>query len=92
MNRGSSGGIQPPRLSPSRFNEAPIHESGKYGTGRRRCASINRFNEAPIHESGKCPSLRSAGSLGPSFNEAPIHESGKSAKRPAEASLVRELQ
>ena len=37
-----------------RFNEAPIHESGKWRDaapsvdGRSRC-----FNEAPIHESGK---------------------------------------
>ena len=36
------------------FNEAPIHESGKFGeTAHRELDSGRGFNEAPIHESGK---------------------------------------
>ena len=53
MNRGSpdTAALRSGHLD--RFNEAPIHESGKY-----RIASAYRrigksFNEAPIHESGK---------------------------------------
>ena len=40
-----------------RFNEAPIHESGKWRTGRHDQAGRTRFNEAPIHESGKSPAV-----------------------------------
>ena len=37
----------------TRFNEAPIHESGKFRLcWGRRLREIG-FNEAPIHESGK---------------------------------------
>ena len=53
MNRGSSlargrlqGGV-------STFNEAPIHESGKYRLPAGRRLHLGPFNEAPIHESGK---------------------------------------
>ena len=61
----------------SGFNEAPIHESGKYlihGTGLyiHMC-----FNEAPIHESGKFLNWQCAHAIVIGFNEAPIHESGK---------------
>ena len=53
MNRGSFARVSPfPELA-TRFNEAPIHESGKFlptGTDGR---SLDGFNEAPIHESGK---------------------------------------
>ena len=57
MNRGSAPDDQASTHGsyPVRFNEAPIHESGKLAGRlnreyRRRSA---RFNEAPIHESGK---------------------------------------
>jgi len=36
-----------------RFNEAPIHESGKCALNARFDGGIRGFNEAPIHESGK---------------------------------------
>ena len=54
MNRGSDNFASMLAERSKCFNEAPIHESGKYrggkrGGGRRR----SRFNEAPIHESGK---------------------------------------
>ena len=35
------------------FNEAPIHESGKYAFSMWIHTDSVRFNEAPIHESGK---------------------------------------
>ena len=54
MNRGSASVTwHYPSLSP-RFNEAPIHESGKLNRYPIRCIRPVRFNEAPIHESGKC--------------------------------------
>ena len=79
MNRGSKSCQRSHGAGHARFNEAPIHESGKCHAeigGITRTAY--RFNEAPIHESGKSP-LRSLDSeLGRTgFNEAPIHESGK---------------
>ena len=54
MNRGSIviGGYGHGALPC--FNEAPIHESGKYGLGAWPRPRARRFNEAPIHESGKC--------------------------------------
>ena len=54
MNRGSAaplGGGQ--LLGPTGFNEAPIHESGKWSAARAASSRLRRFNEAPIHESGK---------------------------------------
>ena len=35
------------------FNEAPIHESGKFNRPRTALVVRAGFNEAPIHESGK---------------------------------------
>ena len=58
MNRGSVGWVKDSLLHRLGFNEAPIHESGKFPTS---CSPVGcgraSFNEAPIHESGK--SLRS---------------------------------
>ena len=77
MNRGS------PVLSPRsdarvhRFNEAPIHESGKSSRPSSHRDSCCGFNEAPIHESGKCAAAIRRGATDGRFNEAPIHESGK---------------
>ena len=54
MNRGSLPKRHRKRVSNRCFNEAPIHESGKYGAPvASRSGSKHRFNEAPIHESGK---------------------------------------
>ena len=56
MNRGSVGSGEWTAL---RFNEAPIHESGKSAPDPMRPrhesgkSDVRRFNEAPIHESGK---------------------------------------
>ena len=54
MNRGSARGEGRDGGDRPRFNEAPIHESGKLARPRRTSRpSSTRFNEAPIHESGK---------------------------------------
>ena len=55
MNRGSLPSCAIGTLWTLGFNEAPIHESGKFRLPRReRTSAARRFNEAPIHESGKC--------------------------------------
>ena len=53
MNRGSR---HPQALADRhtfRFNEAPIHESGKSDQATQAITAQAGFNEAPIHESGK---------------------------------------
>ena len=53
MNRGSCD-LDRNRHPPSaHFNEAPIHESGKWQAHPKLAADRRHFNEAPIHESGK---------------------------------------
>ena len=42
----------------TRFNEAPIHESGKFRSARAWSLRGPCFNEAPIHESGKSDARR----------------------------------
>ena len=78
MNRGSLDRADDSRILAGRFNEAPIHESGKCGQQGTPCIGPYRFNEAPIHESGKCDKLVNRRVEMNRFNEAPIHESGKS--------------
>ena len=70
----SGYGCQP---KPEPFNEAPIHESGKYGRITSATDGASSFNEAPIHESGKSRRPPTAAQRRSAFNEAPIHESGK---------------
>ena len=53
MNRGSEPTPCQGSASGRSFNEAPIHESGKFGTATGWQPSAARFNEARIHESGK---------------------------------------
>ena len=78
MNRGSADAHALHWPIVDRFNEAPIHESGKCGgPGRGGSGTIASFNEAPIHESGKCEAAVPALERSSGFNEAPIHESGK---------------
>ena len=54
MNRGSKRLAESFAGCASGFNEAPIHESGKFDV---RLVHVSDdppgFNEAPIHESGK---------------------------------------
>ena len=53
MNRGSDDSRIRVSNGGTRFNEAPIHESGKSGQDAARHRHHDGFNEAPIHESGK---------------------------------------
>ena len=53
MNRGSQGVIHSNQKGLACFNEAPIHESGKYYQLPLDRGPLCGFNEAPIHESGK---------------------------------------
>ena len=53
MNRGSSTTVSSGFEKNFRFNEAPIHESGKWYVFTPRPPGRPGFNEAPIHESGK---------------------------------------
>ena len=53
MNRGSPRASRTPSESSASFNEAPIHESGKFSKAGNTRYRETRFNEAPIHESGK---------------------------------------
>ena len=53
MNRGSHRIDRQGAVLRSPFNEAPIHESGKYPAMPALRLLDLAFNEAPIHESGK---------------------------------------
>ena len=78
MNRGSRNLRRDRRAAQGRFNEAPIHESGKYLVQARvkidqliasmRPRFMNRGSKAT-----RKPIARGMAR----FNEAPIHESGK---------------
>ena len=61
MNRGSARLFHPCTMRWSCFNEAPIHESGKFPCRPASASPASRFNEAPIHESGKYDHVRAAG-------------------------------
>ena len=77
MNRGSQGTHLGSERSRVRFNEAPIHESGKCAQSVQSSIRPCSFNEAPIHESGKAVRAYALAHRAKGFNEAPIHESGK---------------
>ena len=77
MNRGSGVPQEGNADAALRFNEAPIHESGKSPICQRRWTAPRSFNEAPIHESGKSARQHVSNLVDARFNEAPIHESGK---------------
>ena len=77
MNRGSISAALSPYPGLNRFNEAPIHESGKCPPTALEPGALTSFNEAPIHESGKYASELEKARAEIGFNEAPIHESGK---------------
>ena len=82
MNRGSSGRSCTLNPRPRSFNEAPIHESGKFREAASASLRTSGFNEAPIHESGKSHALALSVVRSLGFNEAPIHESGKCGRSP----------
>ena len=72
-----------------RFNEAPIHESGKLQAVRPE-VKHDRASMRPRFMNRGSPGvlLRSA-AVGGRFNEAPIHESGKCRSRPVRAGARR---
>jgi len=53
MNRGSVAYVELSYEATDCFNEAPIHESGKWVRQGDLTGDPGCFNEAPIHESGK---------------------------------------
>ena len=53
MNRGSIPSPSRRKSHHAGFNEAPIHESGKFRYTVTDANGQASFNEAPIHESGK---------------------------------------
>ena len=81
MNRGSETaqhGVPDPIPG---FNEAPIHESGKYERPKAETESPKVASMRPrFMNRGSCGAGRECCIGTTSFNEAPIHESGKSAR------------
>ena len=79
MNRGSAHRERSVPSRFGRFNEAPIHESGKYGLRARAGSRLRRASMRPRFMNRGSAVRRSSQGLAPHrFNEAPIHESGKS--------------
>ena len=77
MNRGSERGHLTMKLRIPRFNEAPIHESGKYQE-QSNARWTMRASMRPRFMNRGSPSLADCTApKPPRFNEAPIHESGK---------------
>ena len=78
MNRGSADSQYPGLGDDHRFNEAPIHESGKCG-GRQRtvAAAVGASMRPRFMNRGSRRRLPCADTIHVGFNEAPIHESGK---------------
>ena len=93
MNRGSHPQDAGRRRGHQGFNEAPIHESGKYfgneaHSNSGRPASMRpRFMNRGSWRPRTCRARRWLG-----FNEAPIHESGKFGRDPAAALVPIALQ
>ena len=77
MNRGSRRIRRRFIIGFGRFNEAPIHESGKFKNGRLPDSSVPASMRPRFMNRGSapCPVPTSYPLAG--FNEAPIHESGK---------------
>ena len=79
MNRGSDRCMVPGGLRTTRFNEAPIHESGKCGSGEGTPQGEHKASMRPrFMNRGSTVGVGYDPSSTDSFNEAPIHESGKS--------------
>ena len=78
MNRGSALFLDDVALHQGRFNEAPIHESGKFRSRVRVVRGLAASMRPRFMNRGSTsePALGCAQRLG-RFNEAPIHESGK---------------
>ena len=79
MNRGSGAGHIGVGWVGDRFNEAPIHESGKWRMGEQLGCQPSASMRPRFMNRGSVGSLATIpDSCDSRFNEAPIHESGKS--------------
>ena len=78
MNRGSPSGRRAEYEHDSGFNEAPIHESGKYQVPNPRRYSCAASMRPRFMNRGSAMAMGGETTRGIRFNEAPIHESGKS--------------
>ena len=90
MNRGSSTRAMRSEIVRCRFNEAPIHESGKCLPSADPQASPTASMRPRFMNRGSGLGTAQHGVAHHGFNEAPIHESGKSrqAKRQYRAQLM----
>ena len=77
MNRGSRADPMPCPRPPSRFNEAPIHESGKLSGHGPELAGVRASMRPRFMNRGSAVECIASDVGGRRFNEAPIHESGK---------------
>ena len=77
MNRGSSRRPRPLHRAPRRFNEAPIHESGKWRGADRKDPTVRASMRPRFMNRGSTGEIMSSSERTRCFNEAPIHESGK---------------
>ena len=77
MNRGSAAGRPMPDRTTARFNEAPIHESGKSSTVLPISNPIVASMRPRFMNRGSSQATGGSLAIVFSFNEAPIHESGK---------------
>ena len=79
MNRGSLSRRMRNSSTSYRFNEAPIHESGKYVHGGRKRGWRGAASMRPrFMNRGSTARIILGATFILRFNEAPIHESGKS--------------
>ena len=77
MNRGSLSRRGADAPSPTRFNEAPIHESGKFVLGRDLPCAVPASMRPRFMNRGSARHGSQGTGDRSRFNEAPIHESGK---------------
>ena len=79
MNRGSMRSCNGASAMASRFNEAPIHESGKWqGEDHGARVPVRASMRPRFMNRGSAITILTSASGADGFNEAQIHESGKS--------------
>ena len=77
MNRGSDRVPEESGRSAPRFNEAPIHESGKSHFRKERPYGLSASMRPRFMNRGSENAVCQDANDDTRFNEAPIHESGK---------------
>ena len=78
MNRGSGMESVMPEGVTACFNEAPIHESGKFESDPPVLLHLLASMRPRFMNRGSPPRSAAGAITARCFNEAPIHESGKS--------------